>query len=64
MTSKGKEIYTEWDKIVPILKEGNNITAYLCTVIEKTDVYAELYHTLRTAKADQEIDLILNSGGV
>ena len=63
MTSKRKKIYTEWDKIVPIIKEGNNITAYLCTVIEEPGVYAELYHTLRKATEDQNITLVLNSGG-
>ena len=43
MTSKRKKIYTEWDKIVPIIKEGNNITAYLCTVIEEPGVMVSRY---------------------
>lgn len=62
-TPERKEVYTEWDKVVPIIREDNKVTAYLCTAIEGPDIYAELYHVLRTATVDQRIDLVLNSNG-
>ena len=63
MTSQRKEIYTEWDKLVPVIREQDKITAYLCTEIESPDEYAELYHTLCNATEGQKINLVINSGG-
>lgn len=59
----GKKATDVWDDPVPIIKDGNQITAYISDEIGAPFTYDKLCYTLETATADDVVTLHLNTGG-
>lgn len=52
-----------WDDPVPIIKDGNQIQAYISDEINAPYTYDKLCHTLETADNNDEITLHMNTAG-
>ncbi len=52
-----------WDLYVPVIQDGNVITAYLTGDIDSPDQYNELCHILRSAKSIDRVILHINTPG-
>ena len=60
---KEKDKKDVWDDLVPIVKDGNTVHAYVSDEIGSPDTYDKLCHTLDTADNNDNVLLHLNTGG-
>ena len=60
---KEKDKKDVWDDLVPIVKDGNTVHAYVSDEIGSPDTYDKLCHTLDTAEDGDNVLLHLNTGG-
>ena len=58
-----QEIETEWDKILPIIKDGNTYDCYLNTDIQTPDTYNELCYLIDHAAPYETFNIHLNTPG-
>lgn len=61
MTPEAKR--TVWEHVVPIVKTDFHTDAYICDGISEPLDYAELYHTLHSAKEHETVTLHINTPG-